>query len=109
MNAKQLGILNALVTFAAENIPGGLGEDELEVAKIVGGWALLGSPRTHNYCVANCSHFKNIAAAANAAADTGWEVVTAIPGSRQGGTADTLILRRPVWMNHPNDRVGPSF
>lgn len=36
MTPEQLGILNALVTFAAENIPGGLSEDEREVARIVG-------------------------------------------------------------------------
>src|SRR3954447_613528 len=32
----QLSILNALVTFAAENMPGGLSVDEREVAKLVG-------------------------------------------------------------------------
>jgi hypothetical protein len=40
MNKQQVGILNSLVTFAAENIPGGLSEDEAEVARIVGYWAL---------------------------------------------------------------------
>jgi hypothetical protein len=39
LTSQQLAILNSLVTFAAENIPGGLSEDEREVAKIVG-WAL---------------------------------------------------------------------
>ena len=42
MTPQQLAILNALVTFAAEHIPGGLSEDEREVAKIVGEWALNG-------------------------------------------------------------------
>lgn len=42
MTSEQLGILNALVTYAAEHIPGGLSVDEREVAKIVGGWALNG-------------------------------------------------------------------
>lgn len=40
LTAQQLGILNALVTFAAEHISGGLSADEREVAKIVGNWAL---------------------------------------------------------------------
>lgn len=41
MTPQQLAILNALVTFAAENVPGGLSEDEQEVARIVGAAALL--------------------------------------------------------------------
>lgn len=45
MTTKQLGHLNALVTFAAENIPGGLSKDEQQVAKIVGEATLLGDPR----------------------------------------------------------------
>lgn len=40
MTTQQLAILNALVTYAAENVPGGLSEEEREVAQIVGGWAL---------------------------------------------------------------------
>jgi hypothetical protein len=42
MTSQQLSILNALVTFAAENVPGGLSADEREVAQIVGRWALEG-------------------------------------------------------------------
>lgn len=42
MDAKQINILNALVTYAAENIPGGLTKDELEVAQIVGRWTFHG-------------------------------------------------------------------
>jgi hypothetical protein len=42
MTPEQVATLNALVTFAAENVPGGLSHDEREVAKIVGGWALDG-------------------------------------------------------------------
>jgi len=42
MTSEQLAILNSLVTYAAENIPGGLSVDEREVAKIVGRWALNG-------------------------------------------------------------------
>lgn len=44
MEARDLSILNALVTFAAENIPGGLGADEQRVAKMVGEWALDPEP-----------------------------------------------------------------
>lgn len=42
MTAEQLARLNALVTFAAEHIPGGLSDDERAVARIVGRWALRG-------------------------------------------------------------------
>lgn len=42
MTPQQLAILNALVTFAAEHIPGGLSLDERPVAQIVGQWALEG-------------------------------------------------------------------
>ena len=44
MNPEELAILNALVTFAAEHIPGGLSRQEREVAKKVGQWALRGRP-----------------------------------------------------------------
>lgn len=42
MKPDKLAILNSLVTFAAENVPGGLSEDEKAVALIVGSWALIG-------------------------------------------------------------------
>lgn len=42
MNPQQLGILNAMVTYMVENVPGGPSEDELEVARIVGRWVLQG-------------------------------------------------------------------
>jgi hypothetical protein len=42
MTTQQLSILNSLVTFAAEHMPGGLSEDEREVAQIVGNWVLIG-------------------------------------------------------------------
>jgi hypothetical protein len=42
MTPQQVGILNSLVTFAAENVPGGLSDEEAEVARIVG--ALAGVP-----------------------------------------------------------------
>jgi hypothetical protein len=44
MTQKDLGTLNSLVTFAAENIPGGLNHDEEVVAKVVGIWAFDGVP-----------------------------------------------------------------
>ena len=36
MDARQFAILNSLVTFAAENVPGGLTPEEQEVVRIVG-------------------------------------------------------------------------
>lgn len=42
MTQHELAILNSLVTFAAENVPGGLTSEETEVAKIVGRWVLDG-------------------------------------------------------------------
>jgi hypothetical protein len=42
MTAKQLSILNALVTYTIENVPGGPREEEKEVAEIVGNWAIKG-------------------------------------------------------------------
>jgi hypothetical protein len=42
MTSQQLAILNSLVTYAAENVPGGLSPEEQEVARIVGAAALLG-------------------------------------------------------------------
>jgi hypothetical protein len=40
MEPKQVAILNSLVTYAAENVPGGLSSEETEVAQIVGRWAV---------------------------------------------------------------------
>jgi hypothetical protein len=42
MTDRQLAVLNSLVTYAAENIPGGLNDEEREVAKIVGMAAIKG-------------------------------------------------------------------
>jgi hypothetical protein len=39
MTTQEIVILNSLVTYAAENIPGGLNEQEQAVALIVGQWA----------------------------------------------------------------------
>lgn len=45
MTSREITILNSLVTFAAENIPGGLVDPtEIEVAKTVGIWAMDGIP-----------------------------------------------------------------
>lgn len=103
MNAKQLGILNALVTYAAENVPGGLSEDEQEVARIVGIATLYGedvklSARRYEYKTINTSHFGEAGAvekAANAYAEEGWRAVAAI-GARGPGYADALIIERPI-------------
>lgn len=42
MTPHQLSILNALVTYTAENVPGGLSSEERIVARIVGRWAIKG-------------------------------------------------------------------
>lgn len=44
LDSRQVSTLNALVTFAAEHVPGGLSADEQEVARTVGDWALRGAP-----------------------------------------------------------------
>lgn len=44
MTARDIAILNSIVTYAAENIPGGLNTNEQRIAKIVGAWALDGVP-----------------------------------------------------------------
>lgn len=44
MTSRELSILNSLVTFAAENIPGGLSSEEHEVAFQVACWTLDGVP-----------------------------------------------------------------
>jgi hypothetical protein len=44
VDRHDLGTLNSLVTFAAENIPGGLNSDEQAIAKIVGIWVVDGIP-----------------------------------------------------------------
>lgn len=111
MTAEQLAILNALVTFAAENVPGGLSEDEQKVARIVGTAALIGREptrgeltkmREYNYRTVNISHYKNIAEAANDMADRGWRVVGVVCDTRPGYT-HSLMLERPVDVSHPDD------
>lgn len=44
MNQQDLSTLNSLVTYAAENIPGGLNTDEQAIARIVGIWTIDGVP-----------------------------------------------------------------
>lgn len=113
MTPRQLAILNSLITFAAENIPEGLSDDEKEVAQIVGDWVLsnasrrnnyhyVDASRTHNYKVINASSRKNAEEAANFWAELGWRVVGAI-GARGPGYGDRLILERPVGLTHPDD------
>lgn len=111
MTTKQLGILNALVTFAAENIPGGLAEDEQEVARIVGTAALIGrdpmsseltNERTHEYKTVNASDGPTEAVVANKWAEHGWRVVGVISDTRSG-YAHQLMLERPVGVSHPDD------
>lgn len=104
MTPEQLAILNSLVTYAAENIPGGLVEDEREVARIVGAAALTPNigTREYNYRLVNTSQHKSIVEAAHSWADRGWRVVGAISASKPG-YAHQLILERPVGMNHPDD------
>lgn len=101
MNPHQITILNALVTYAIENIPGGASKDEYEVAQMVGQLAL--PTKQYNYEVVNTSlHFSGVYEAANAWAERGWRVVGAI-GSKGPGYADQIIVERPVWMSHPDD------
>jgi len=61
MTQQQLAILNSLVTFAAEHIPGGLSEEERAVAQIVGGWATehapLNSPMHDEPAIRRFEHF----------------------------------------------------
>ena len=100
MTPQQLAILNALVTYAAENIPGGISDEEREVAKIVGSWPLPGS--FYDYKVINTSHHETMFNAANSWAERGWRVVAAL-SAKGPGYADRLILERPIWMSHPDD------
>lgn len=104
MTPKQLGILNALVTFAAEHIPGGLSEDEQEVARIVGQATMQVPTVTHHYKVINPTSIPghSMENAANHWAQMGWRVVGVISDTRPGYT-HALLLERPVGVGHPDD------
>src|SRR3712207_420656 len=104
MDPTQLATLNSLVTFAAENVPGGLTEEEQEVAQIVGAAALMGSQvdtRNYEYKEINASNWKNVEGAANDFAQFGWRLVAVVSDTRPG-YAHTLIFERPVEVTHPD-------
>jgi hypothetical protein len=101
MTSKQLSILNALVTYAAETIPGGISDEEREVAQTVGSWALH-EGSFYDYKIINTSHHETMLTAANAWAERGWRVVAAL-SAKGPGYADRLILERPIWVSHPDD------
>lgn len=109
MTHKQHAILNSLVTFAAENVPGGLSQEEQEVAKIVG-WAftsemsteLIPQHQTHVYKIVNASTGRTMADVANQWAVRGWRVVSVVSDTRPG-FAHSLVLERPIGVTHPDD------
>lgn len=101
MTARQVAILNSLVTFAAENIR--LSEEEREVAKIVGQWALLGGRKTHDYKTVNSTlNGGTFAEVCNYWAEMGWRVVGVISDTRSG-YAHSIVLERPIGVTHPDD------
>ncbi len=99
MNQEQLAILNSLVTFAAENAPGGLKDREIEVAKIVGKWCREDAHKTHNYMVVDSDY--NLQETLDKWAERGWRLVTVI--SRSFGRWYDLVLERPVEVTHSDD------
>lgn len=114
MTTKQLLVLNALVTYAAENIPGGLNAYEQEVTQIVGQLALttdlpditLGR-KEYDYKILNPTYFPSTEEALNTWAKMGWRVVGTTPSSISGRTSPRIlygvILERPVGVSHPDD------
>lgn len=113
MNTQaQIRILNSLITFAAENIPGGLNDEEQEVAQIVGRMATgpKQATRTHIYKEINPTTFAPrkpgsgslIEQAANNYAEMGWRVVGVVSDTRSGHT-HSLVLERPIGVSHPDD------
>jgi hypothetical protein len=117
MTTQQLAVLNALVTYAVENIPGGPSPSELVVAKIVGRLTLdngtmdndleARGSKEYNYKIINPTHHPSIETALNAWAEMGWRVVGTVPGSIAGRTSPKVlygvILERPVGVTHPDD------
>jgi hypothetical protein len=102
---KQISILNALITYAAENIPGGLSAEEQEVAKIVGRMAAgeQRGYRTHVYKVVNSTgHGGGMSDAIYFWAGMGWRVVAIVSDTRSG-YAHSMVLERPVGVSHPDD------
>lgn len=103
MTSKELGILNALVTFAAENVPGGLSEDERKVAMIVGRMASnTQGTKAYVYKEVNSSLLLGVAQTAESWSERGWRVVAVVSDTRSG-YAHSVVLERPVWMTHPDD------
>lgn len=102
MNHKQLGILNSLLTYTTENLPGGLTDEETEVVKIVAKWSLAEASKTHNYKIINPTFSPSTEIACNAWAEMGWRVVGVISRERPG-YSDSIILERPVGVSHPDD------
>lgn len=98
MNTKQLGILNSLVTFAAENVPGGLSPEETDVARLVGGWArgwiAPEEDQVFEYKVVKAATGRTMEDVANQWAKHGWRVVGVVGGSTTGG-GNQFILERP--------------
>jgi hypothetical protein len=114
LTTQQLSILNSLVTYAAENIPGGLDEDEQAVAQIVGNWSLgLLGKKEYDYLVINPTRdldvrdFSSTEESINSWAERGWRVVGTAPSSLSGRTSPRIlygvILERPVRVSHPDD------
>lgn len=106
MNRKQLGILNSLLTYTTENLPGGLTDEETEVVKIVAKWSLAEASPTHIYTVVNLLDYgagiDDMAEAANRWASLGWRVVGVVSDTRPKAT-NSLVLERPVGVSHPDD------
>lgn len=98
MNPKQLSILNSLVTFAAENVPGGLSPEETDVARLVGEWVRGLVPRDENlifnYKLVNASTGKTMEDVANQWAKHGWRVVGVVSDTRSG-YAHSFVLEKP--------------
>lgn len=98
MTTKQLAILNSLVTFAAENVPGGLSPEEMDVARLVGEWVRGFTPQeldqVFEYKVVKAAIGRTMEDVANQWAKHGWRVVGVVGGSTTGG-GNQFILERP--------------
>lgn len=103
---RQIAILNSLITFAAEHIPGGLSAEEQEVARIIGRMASgeHKARRSHVYKVVNSTGYGSGAMvdSINHWAAQGWRVVGVVSDTRSG-YAHSLVLERPVGVTHPDD------